>query len=101
ADAVTSPTFQEMRRLRDLGALSEAQAALFAAPRPAEELYDVEADPHAVRNLAADPNYTTTLTKMRAAVDAWRIETGDEFTPSKLTADRFDRNTGKPLRSSK
>src|SRR5262249_2016006 len=46
ADAVRSPTFQAMRRMRDEGKLTPEQRACFVLPRPAEELYDTEADPH-------------------------------------------------------
>src|SRR4029078_517039 len=43
ADAVRRPTFRAMSRLRDEGKLTAAQRACFVAPRPAEELYDLEA----------------------------------------------------------
>jgi len=45
ADAVRSPTYVAMRRLRDEGKLTPEQRACFVSPRPAEELYDVEAEP--------------------------------------------------------
>lgn len=45
--------------------------------RPEEELYAVEADPHQLRNLAADPAHATTLAQMRDRVRAWMKETGD------------------------
>jgi uncharacterized sulfatase len=46
--------------------------------RPAEELYDLKADPHELRNLAADPAHSATLAKLRADLDAWMKEQGDE-----------------------
>jgi N-sulfoglucosamine sulfohydrolase len=46
--------------------------------RPAEELYDLAADPHEMRNLAADPAHAATLAELRAAVDRWIEETGDQ-----------------------
>ena len=33
--------------------------------RPAEELYDIAKDPHQMKNVASDPAYATTLTKLR------------------------------------
>ncbi|QDT15378.1 sulfatase family protein [Alienimonas californiensis] len=48
--------------------------------RPAEELYDVQADPHEVNNLAADPAHAERLKAMRAAVEAWMDEMGDQRT---------------------
>ena len=53
ADAVRSLTFQAMRRLRDAGRLTPEQMTCFTRPRPKEELYDAEADPHELRNLAS------------------------------------------------
>lgn len=45
--------------------------------RPAEELYDLEADPDEQRNLAGDPNYVQTLRKLRAVTDNWIRQSGD------------------------
>ena len=84
ADAVRSPTFQAMRRLRDANELTEAQRACFLKPRPAEELYDVEADPNELINLAGDPKHAATLEEMRRALADWTRETED-VVPEKLT----------------
>ena len=97
ADAVRSLTFQTMRRLRDAGKLTEAQGACFVRPRPVEELYDVDTDPHELVNLAGDRKHAETITRMRRALTEWTRETGD-MTPEKLLADEFDRETGNPLR---
>ncbi|KAK4084686.1 hypothetical protein Purlil1_10271 [Purpureocillium lilacinum] len=45
--------------------------------RPAEELYDLDADPDEVRNLADEPAHAETLKEMRLAVEAWQYETHD------------------------
>jgi N-sulfoglucosamine sulfohydrolase len=45
--------------------------------RPAEELYDLTADPLEERNLAADPQHAARLAGFRADVDAWMKEQGD------------------------
>ena len=51
---------------------------LFSAKRkPVEELYDVEADPHEVKNLAADPAFQKVLGELRAALTKWQLEIGD------------------------
>ena len=39
--------------------------------RPAEELYDLRADPLEPRNLAGDPQHAQRLAAMRADVEAW------------------------------
>lgn len=46
--------------------------------RPAEELYDVIADPWEQKNLAADPVHAGVLAELRADLDAWMAETGDK-----------------------
>ena len=45
--------------------------------RPAEELYDLRADPHELKNLAADPAHAATLKSLRGELDAWMKEQGD------------------------
>ena len=96
ADAVRSPTFVAMRRLRDEGKLTPAQRSCFVSPRPAEELYDVDADPHELVNLAGDPKHSGLLADMREALSQWGRETGDAV-PGRLSPDEFDREAGDPL----
>lgn len=48
--------------------------------RPAEELYDLAADPHEQRNLAADPQHAKTLASLHADLDAWMKAQGDQQT---------------------
>ena len=45
--------------------------------RPAEELYDLEADPWELRNLAADPAAAAVRTRLRAELVAWLDRAGD------------------------
>lgn len=96
ADAVRSLTFQAMRRLRDAGKLSSPQLACFLKPRPEEELYDTEADPHELHNLASDPRHAATLSQLRKALAEWQTTTDDRL-PETRTPDEFDRETGNPL----
>lgn len=51
------PIMQELLRLRDAHALNEYQAQWFRPKKPAEELFDTQADPYELHNLAADPTY--------------------------------------------
>jgi arylsulfatase A-like enzyme len=46
--------------------------------RPAEELYDLRADPLELRNLAGDPQHAQRLAAMRADVEAWMKANNDE-----------------------
>ncbi len=47
--------------------------------RPAEELYDLEADPDEVRNLANDPDHMERLFDLRTRMERWQRETGDAW----------------------
>lgn len=70
------PITQEMWRLYLDGALHADQMAMFK-PRPGEELYDCDNDPHELNNLAEDPQYTDELNTLRAATDQWMQDTSD------------------------
>lgn len=72
------PIQQRMRELSAEGKLNPVQALHMAATRPAEELYDLQADPWEVSNLADDPQYATELARLRQTLDAWIIQTGDQ-----------------------
>jgi arylsulfatase A-like enzyme len=50
------------------------------AIRPAEELYDLQADLFEQHNLAADPQHADRLAAMRAELRAWMKEQGDTET---------------------
>ena len=65
------PTMNEWRRLNAEGKLDPTQAAFFAPTKPAEELYDTEADPDEVHNLADDPRHRAKLVELREALDRW------------------------------
>ncbi len=71
------PTMQVWRRLNAEGKLNDTQKLFFAKQKPAEELYDSEADPHEVRNLANSTPHQSVLKEMRAALDRWMAQTGD------------------------
>lgn len=71
------PTMKEWRRLNVEGQLTGAPALHFRETKPVEELFDTEADPHEVVNLAERPEYAETLTRMRAALERWQEDVGD------------------------
>ncbi|MFT5130873.1 MAG: N-sulfoglucosamine sulfohydrolase [Rhodothermales bacterium] len=93
ADGVRSPVFQKMLELKKAGTLPSHQMGFFTHPRPAEELYDCEADQYELKNLADDPAHAGVLATMRAQLADWRARTGDKL-PTKRTLDEFDRLTG-------
>lgn len=60
------------------GKLDAVQQLVTRNVRPSEELYDIESDPHEIKNLAGDPAYAQRLAKMRAMLDDWMEETKDQ-----------------------
>ena len=56
--------FAEWRELFEAGELS-GPALQFFEPKPVEMLFDCEADPHQVNNLADDPEYADELVELR------------------------------------
>ena len=70
-------SMQELRRLAASGSLPERLSHYFSTPRVPEELYDTEADPHELNNLAEDPAHRETLLRMRSALDDWFQRTGE------------------------
>ena len=68
-----------MREMMAAGKLSGPPADLMQPILPREQLFDTEADPHEINNLADsdDPEIQQVLQEMRTALDVWIIETGD------------------------
>jgi uncharacterized sulfatase len=54
--------------------------------RPAEELYDVSADPDELNNLAADPAVRPVMASLRTRLDAWMERQGDEGVATEMRA---------------
>lgn len=73
-----TPTTQVWHRLWQEGGLTPEQAAFFE-PKPVEELYDTDTDPHEVVNLAEsdDPAHREALERLRAAHVQWMLDTRD------------------------
>ncbi|MGV3510724.1 MAG: sulfatase-like hydrolase/transferase [Novosphingobium sp.] len=68
--------YQEIDALRMAGKLSPLQRKMFEE-RPFEELYDTEADPDEVANLAADPAHAAQLVRLSRALDAHMLAIND------------------------
>ncbi len=69
-----------MRELHAAGKLTGPPLDLMVRRGPSEELYDTDADRHEVRNLvdSTQPEHRAALTRLRAALDTWMVETGDQ-----------------------
>jgi hypothetical protein len=69
--------WKELRHLEAEGALEGPTRWLMRESKPIEELYDVEADPDEMDNLAEDPAHAGTLNRLRRRLRDWIIETHD------------------------
>lgn len=75
------------------GTLNEKQSA-FWKPKPPEELYDVQADPHNVNNLANDKAYANVIESFRQTLRQWMLETRDAgFVPEPMVVDITKKET--------
>lgn len=79
---------QELLQLHADGELQGAEKLWMRDTRPPEELYDTQADPHEVNNLANDPAYADVLARMRGAMDDWmqRIEDKGDISEEEMVA---------------
>lgn len=82
------PTWSELRRIASEEAkqlacgeprnlFTDLQRTLVASSKPAEELYDLVADPHETQNLVADAAYAADLDRFRDALARWQGRFGD------------------------
>lgn len=71
-----TPTTRVWREMFDAGKLNEAQSA-FWSRREAEELYDLQADPDEVKNLAGDPAHADVLNRFRTELHRHTLEIRD------------------------
>ncbi|SEJ12536.1 HEAT repeat-containing protein [Dyadobacter sp. SG02] len=65
-----APSVKSWEDLYKAGKLNAVQSK-FWEPKPAEELFDVDADPHNIHNLAGDPKYKKDLERLRKANAQW------------------------------
>jgi arylsulfatase A-like enzyme len=84
------PPLQVMRQLHSEGRLTMAQAPFMSSTRPEEELYDLEADPYEMSNLAGSPERQQTLENLRGLLETWIQQTGDQgATPEEALPEEF------------
>jgi len=65
------PLMLDILRERDAGRLNKVQMDYFKAPRPVEEFFDVENDPHTIKNLINDKRYAADIDRLRKAHEEW------------------------------
>ena len=71
------PLWSLMPLLSTRGELTPAQQHFMQQTRPVEELYDLEADPYEMNNLAADPDYDDVRNELAIQLDTWIAATAD------------------------
>ena len=71
------PVSKEFRRMMAAGEMNETQLIFFGDQKPAEELYDLQNDPHEIHNLAEHPRFASELKRHRKLLAKWIEETGD------------------------
>jgi arylsulfatase A-like enzyme len=70
-------TMQEIFRLHDAGMLLPPADWYYRQSKPIEELYDTQADPYELTDIATRPEMRDVLETMRAAHEEWVESTGD------------------------
>lgn len=98
ADSVRSPSHLSLQAKRDAKQLTAVQSDVFLAPRPAVELYDLNADPHQLNNLAGNAEFAVQQKQLSRVLETWIDETHDSV-PEEISHDTFDRETGKALKT--
>jgi uncharacterized sulfatase len=68
---------QELRRVAAEGKLTGPQKSWWEPRRPIEELYDTQADPHEINNLANSPKHKAVLKRLRKVLRNWMVKTRD------------------------
>ncbi len=72
------PVLTLMQVLHKQGKLTPEQEQFMAPTRPPEELYDLQNDPHELRNLAGDPKLKKVLREHSKKLDEWITTTDDK-----------------------
>jgi N-sulfoglucosamine sulfohydrolase len=72
------PVLTLLQVIHRQGRLSPEQDRLLQPTRPAEELYDLQADPYEMRNLAAEPGFAKELAHHRNLLEKWITDTDDQ-----------------------
>jgi arylsulfatase A-like enzyme len=67
-----------LRKAHQAGTLPPLVDKIFFGPRPGEELYDLQEDPHETRNLAGNPAFQKVLQDHREILANWQKRTDDK-----------------------
>lgn len=84
--ATADPTFKTWEKMAAAGDAVAQRLVRDYRHRPAEELFDCEADPWNRTNLIADPKLAAVRDELRAQLAAWMQRQGDEGQPTEMNA---------------
>jgi N-sulfoglucosamine sulfohydrolase len=73
-----APFMEAARRLHQEGKLNPVQEFVWSETRVPEEFYDLENDPHEIKNLIIDPAYADEIARHRRILADWIEQTGDK-----------------------
>lgn len=97
------PVWNLLKELHAQGKLRPVQDALCRPTMPPEELYDLDADPHEIHNLATSdrPEYREALARLRTVLEQWIHETGDQGRTFESAAVAAAKGATKPVAGAK
>ena len=90
------PMLAVIKELHAQGKLTEDQQLLLAETKQRDELYDLQADPHELKNLAQSPQYSKTLKDLGALLDGWIADTQDKGLTQIKSSNKPDSHDGQP-----
>ncbi len=92
--ATKDATFKTWEKMAASGDATAKQLVHDYQHRPAEELFDCEADPWNRTNLATDPKFAAQLASLRAQLDGWMKQQGDAGQATEMKAlERMPKNS--------
>jgi hypothetical protein len=71
------PTLGVMQELHAQGKLKRPETLFMEPRKPEWELYDVQADPHEINNLAGSSKHKQAFQELRARLEGWVQESND------------------------
>jgi len=91
--ATEDPVFKTWEKMAAAGDVHAQRLVHDYQHRPAEELFDCEADPWNRNNLANDPKFAEQLAALRAQLDGWMKQQGDAGQATEMKAlERMPKN---------
>jgi arylsulfatase A-like enzyme len=97
------PVWNLIKELAAQDKLTPEQAVLAAPTMPAEELYDLETDPHQIKNLAKSntPEHRAALERLSGVLSAWIEQTNDQGRVPESEAVIQNQGATKPVEAKK